>query len=1243
MGIGGDEGMRPAVGSSPHLLPSPHPPSCTRGENRRNTGLSAFFALALSAPFSVVVEKNVEAPMRDGVVLRADVYRPDAPGRFPALLKRTPYSKGAATDIPFFRRLASEGFVVAVQDTRGRYMSDGIARPHDEAEDGADTVEWLAALPYVDGKVGMFGGSYAATTQLTAASLHPRGLAALFPSSSYASRYDMVYQGGAFYLLDGLRWNLGQAVDVATRASTGKRRDAPIGLSDEEEDLARGRWVFHLPLKSADIHELRRDMPGYFEMLDHPSYDEYWKKFDISRRHSNFDVPALHLTGWYDSLLVGTLRNFEGLRARASTERARTGQRLIVGPWTHARPSASSTRIGDVDFGPEAGLDSQALLERWFREWLQGEDTGILREAPVRLFVMGADRWRDEQEWPLSRAADTPFYLRENGALSRELPEDEAPDRYLYDPWNPAPTPTWQGYSRAPVDTTFLESRSDVLVYTSPPLEEPLEVTGYVGLTLTIASSAPDTDFTGRLLDVFPDGSARTLTEGIIRARYRKGFERPELLVPGEPTEVAIELGATSNLFRRGHRIRLEVSSSNFPRWDRNPNTAAPFGEESEPKPAEQTVFHDRARLSKLVLPLVPPEPPSLPTGFTAGAYRSVQAKEDALAARISRARISEFHRRLTARPHRAGTEGAHAVADYLAATLKESGLEVEVKEYYPYLSQPKRASVEMIEPASEPLALDEPSDPRDPDSGNPDLGPGFIAYSGSGTVEGGVVYAGYGLPSDYEGVDVRGKIALVRYGKSHRAVKVATAQERGATGILIYSDPEDDGAGKGAVWPEGPYRAPDQLQRGNAKLSWFWHGDPLTPGVAATEGAERLDPRSAPTLPRIPAIPLSAREAAKILEALPRGVRVRVDVEMEGGIEPVRDVIARVPGRTEPDRYVMLGTHHDAWTFGGVDPGSATAVLMETAYDLASLAREGLGPERSVVFCFWDAEEYGLIGSTEFAEDRLKDLREKAVAYINTDMYNGDRLSAGGTPSLRDFVREVASDVPGIEPPEDLSALGSGADFVPFQDFVGLPTLSLELLFEGGWGFGTYHSNYDDRYWMMRHGDEDFRRGALLARILGTAALRLADAPVLPYRFSYYGKKLESFAATAEGWGGGHRFENLKRLASDVRRKAEELEVRIDADLEAGRVPPGTGALNDALMRLEQTLVDESSPAEERWYRHVVHGWNIYSLYSGQAFPGLEAAITRGGEEDVARETARIERALERLSRSLDAIAVAR
>jgi putative CocE/NonD family hydrolase len=587
--------------------------ACGPGDARTREGRGA----GADAPYAVVVEKNVPAAMRDGVVLRADVYRPDASGRFPALLRRTPYSKSAPGQADTFRNVASRGYVVVVQDTRGRYASDGVAVPHDEAEDGYDTVEWVASLPHVDGHVGMWGGSYLATTQLTAASLAPPHLTAIAPSSSYASRYEMVYQGGAFYLSDGLGWNLGQAADVRRRraGATFEERDGPIGLTDEERARMRSEWLWHLPLASLDVLDLHELAPGYAWMLEHPSYDDFWLTYDIRRRHGRFETPALHTTGWYDTLLEGTLENFRGLREGAATERAREGQRLVVGPWTHARPTLESTSIGDVDFGPDAGLDHEAVLLGWFDYWLRDGDPAVVEQAPVRLFVMGTNEWRDEQEWPLARAVPTPFYLRSGGAagttpddgrLDTTPPSSEPPDRYTYDPDDPVPTGAMGGYSRAPSDPTEIETRSDVLVYTSEPMTEPLEVTGYVELVLWASSSAPDTDFTGKLIDVAPDGTARTLTDGILRARYRNGFDAPELLTPGEPTELRIDLLATSNVFLPGHRIRVEVSSSNFPRFDRNPNTGAPFGSDAEVHVARQTVHHDADYPSYILLPVVP-------------------------------------------------------------------------------------------------------------------------------------------------------------------------------------------------------------------------------------------------------------------------------------------------------------------------------------------------------------------------------------------------------------------------------------------------------------------------------------------------------------------------------------------------------------------------------------------------------------------------------------------------------------
>lgn len=596
----------------------------------------------------VIIEKNVAATMRDGVVLRADVYRPGVAGKRPALLQRTPYSKNPRAADSQFHRLARAGFVVIVQDTRGRYTSDGVAVPHDEGADGYDTIEWAAALPYVDGRVGMFGGSYSATVQLLAAPMKPPHLVALFPSASYASRFDMVFQGGAFYLGDGLSWSLGQAKDVRRRMLDPKAdRDGELGLSAEERQQLQREWYPHLPLDSIEALQLRRYAPGYFELLSHPTYGPFWTTFDVRAKHAQFEVPAYHLTGWYDSLLNGTLANFSGLRANAGTEHARRNQRLIVGPWTHARPTSATTTIGDVDFGADAGFDSEGLIVRWFRHWMpysgipaqdydpkaspgppddptvvqfvHGPPTPQQRPdwpgPPVRLFLMGENRWRDEQAWPLARAKAMSYYLHAakgartlngDGRLSPIAPTTEPPDTFTYDPANPVPTGRFGAYSRMPVDRREFQQRDDVLVYTTDAFTAPMEVTGPIQLVLHIASSAPDTDFTAAVSDVQPDGTARALTDGILRTRYRRSMTTTELMTPGTPYEITIDVGATGNVFLPGHRLRLEVSSSNFPRYDRNPNTGAPFATDARTVSARQTIFHDAAKPSRLVLPVIP-------------------------------------------------------------------------------------------------------------------------------------------------------------------------------------------------------------------------------------------------------------------------------------------------------------------------------------------------------------------------------------------------------------------------------------------------------------------------------------------------------------------------------------------------------------------------------------------------------------------------------------------------------------
>jgi N-acetylated-alpha-linked acidic dipeptidase len=402
-----------------------------------------------------------------------------------------------------------------------------------------------------------------------------------------------------------------------------------------------------------------------------------------------------------------------------------------------------------------------------------------------------------------------------------------------------------------------------------------------------------------------------------------------------------------------------------------------------------------------------------------------------------------------------------------------------------------------------------------------------------------------------------------------------------------------------------------------------------------------------------------------------PGPVTVQLDVQMDASRRPIRNVIGTIEGR-DRDRWIVLGTHHDAWSFGGMDPGTGLAPVFEVARGLAALARDGWKPERSIKFAFWDAEEFGLVGSTEYAEALQKELREKAIVYINTDLNMRGRFDGGGTPSLRDFLIGVTRDVPHFDggsvyekwraeewqrqSPErrrrggegfevELAALGSGADFVAFQDFLGLPTLQMEFDFEGS--YGPYHSNYDTRQYVERHVDPGFRVAQTLARVLGIAVMRLASADVLPFRYSHYARKIVEFTGAAEGWAvddsGRKRVETslsaARQLATDavaLATKIEAMLARRTASVDAARAR----SLNDALFRLEQKLLDEADPPAQRWYRHVVYGWNIYSLYEGQPLPGLAEAIRVADVSAVQRETVRLEQALRRFIAGLEEIA---
>jgi putative CocE/NonD family hydrolase len=557
------------------------------------------FAICLSAwarPYQVKIENNVPATMRDGVVLMADVYRPLTDGKFPVLLQRTPYNRTGGSGAHV--EVASHGYVVIIQDTRGRYQSQGIFYPFRfESQDGYDTVEWAAALPYSNGQVGMFGGSYVGATQMLASIAKPPHLISIFPYVTASEYYEgWTYQSGALMQWFTSSWATGLAVDTVTRqvAETG---DAKI-------------WVTQLPVEAYRMIALPGAgvTPYFRDWVAHERDDDYWRPWKISDHYTEMTVKALHSGGWHDLFLKGTIQNFMGMR-RASP--AAAGQRLLLGPWGHTSTSPDG-KIGDWTFGKQAVLDFNQILLNWADYSLKGVQNEYATGAPVRIFVMGENVWRDEQEFPLARTQYTSYYLR-HGALSTAAPAaDETPEAYEYDPANPVPTLGGRlccannQLPPGPADQRPNEGRPDVLVFSTPPLEKDVEVTGFIHAKLFAESSAVDTDFTAMLTDVEPSGYSRLLTDGIVRARYRNSTARAEPIEPGKIYEYDLDLWATSNLFKAGHRIRLAISSSNFPRFDRNLNTGEPALGATRMVRAQQKIYHDAAHPSALVLPVIP-------------------------------------------------------------------------------------------------------------------------------------------------------------------------------------------------------------------------------------------------------------------------------------------------------------------------------------------------------------------------------------------------------------------------------------------------------------------------------------------------------------------------------------------------------------------------------------------------------------------------------------------------------------
>jgi N-acetylated-alpha-linked acidic dipeptidase len=662
------------------------------------------------------------------------------------------------------------------------------------------------------------------------------------------------------------------------------------------------------------------------------------------------------------------------------------------------------------------------------------------------------------------------------------------------------------------------------------------------------------------------------------------------------------------------------------------------------------------------------------PVGFSKASADALAKYERIMLDTPSPANARKWLQALTEEPHVAGTPQEKKVADYVRDRMAEFGLSVEMIKYDVFLNHPSHVSLTMTEPTRQELSLVEDAYPQDKDSTSRGQFPAFHGYGASGTASGQVIYINYGAPADHErlksmGLSVEGKIALVRYGGPFRGLKVKEAQERGAIGVLIYSDPADDGYMRGDIYPDGPMRPPSAIQRGSVQYLSIQPGDPSTPGgIPSTDGAKRITRAEMNNVPKIPSLPIAYREAEKLLRNLggprvpnewqgglpfayhvgPGGTAVEMSVLMNEGLKPIYNVIATIPGTT--DQVLVVGNHRDAWTPGAVDPNSGTAAVLEMSRALGMAVKAGWKPKRTILIGSWDAEEYGLVGSTEWVEANAAMLSQKAVAYLNIDVaVTGPDFGAGGVPSLRDVLREVARLVP--EPRQggsvgalwesrakaawaqstpvtlggpdrefnqQLGRLGSGSDYTAFLDFLGVP--STDMGFSGG--YGVYHSVYDNFRWMSLYGDPEFLYHQAAARMLGLLTMRIASADVAPLRFSGYAHALR---------------EDLDELRTDVTRRARtstgtpflpefgpivtalsELEVAgVAADASADRViasgDAGAAAkMSDALSQVERAFLNPQGLPGRPWFKHQLIGPGLTTGYAPWPYPALREAVEK-------------------------------
>ena len=709
---------------------------------------------------------------------------------------------------------------------------------------------------------------------------------------------------------------------------------------------------------------------------------------------------------------------------------------------------------------------------------------------------------------------------------------------------------------------------------------------------------------------------------------------------------------------------------------------------------------------------------PSEPTGldgFTPEGSATERRWEDEFRAVPAPDSAREHLRRLTAEPHVAGTKEDYATALYVRDQIRGFGLSSELKEYEVLLPYPKQPGiVELVSPRKERLLVKETPIAEDPSSSNPKIIPLFNGYSPSGDVTAPLVYVNYGLPPDYEalkklGVDVKGKIAIARYGNSFRGVKAKVAEDNGAVGLIIYSDPADDGYMQGDVYPDGPWRPASSAQRGSVQFLFQAPGDPLTPGKPSVPGVPRLKMEEVTTLPRIPVQPISYGDARRLLEPLrgplrPKGfqgglpfpyhvggteyVRAHLKTQMDYQVRKIWNVISRIDGDEEKDRWVIMGNHRDAWVFGAVDPNSGTTAMLEAARAFGSLLKKGWKPRRTILLCSWDGEEYGLLGSTEWVEENADELKQKAVAYLNVDSaVSGSNFGASSVPSMWKLIRAATRDIQDpktgktvyqqwqdhtreqLPEPElteaaagsdtriaeaRINALGSGSDFTPFLQHVGIPSSDMSF----GGDYGAYHSAYDSFYWMSHFGDPTFAYHVTAARLWGTVAMRLADAVGLPLDYRDYASQVRDFfnetMKTAKRRNLANAFDE-KPMMEAIQKFSEEAErierarqdtvseierTRVEANDSHPRSVARLWRINEALITVERALTDARGLRGRTWYTHQIYAPGTYTGYAAQPLPDFRQALD---DRNTSNAKEALERIVEAINRATEALRKAR